>query len=75
MFCSLLLAQATDYLTFELSAVFQSILALKLALKDPAQMVRLISKLWYVYQKTGIHFCISIVTSVLGLKTEFLTLN
>lgn len=55
-FCSLYLAQARVYLTFELSAVLQNMLALKLTLKDPVQMVHLISKLWYTDQNMGKEF-------------------
>lgn len=49
--------------------------ALNLALKEPVQMVCLISKFLYIYQKMGMHFCISIITSALGPKTEFLELR
>lgn len=50
-------------------------LALKLALKEPVQMVHLNSKLLYIYQKMGMYFCISMIISVLGPKTGFLELR
>lgn len=50
-------------------------LALKLALNEPVQMAHLNSKLLYIYQQMGTHFCISMITSVLGQKTGFLELR
>lgn len=74
-FWPLHLAQARGHLTSELKTAFQNMLALKLALKEPVQMVPLNSKLLYIYQKMGTHFCISMMTSVLGPKTGFLELR